>query len=443
MSLFLKYSEMWDMDLGGRDRSHEIPHWFGNLVYVVVGAVCKLLFRYRVDNRQKLRAFQDATGALVICNHTSFFDVVFMYLAARPKQWVRLMGRDSLFGNAGGLLGQILSRVGAFPVKRDTADMTSIKRAVRMLKNDELVGILPEGTRRGKTDRVPSLHAGVSVIARMAKVSILPMTVRGVERIKNKGERVRFPKVTVDYGDPILVSDFDFLPKEERVEACTWYAMRESFALFYRVPAEEVDMVALFPETRDYAPVFAEHPIPRHTSEEVAAAARTVRAEKEAKAAARAEKDEKAAAKAEGAEEEKVSGSESTVLGKFPLVFCRKSNICRVDGLKRTVWGTENTPTRRFEASFVQEGRAGGASPHPRRSSHGSDSREAGRRLLRGAAGPGHGRRGDRGRRSRLYPGAAHPQPPGGGRAGGPRGRGRGIGGGHSRRGRNRRGRRL
>ena len=211
-----------------------------------------------------------------------------MYLAARPKQWVRLMGRDSLFDNARGLLGQALSRVGAFPVKRDTADMTSIKRAVRMLKRQELVGILPEGTRRGKTDRVPSIHAGVSVIARMAKVPILPMTVRGVERIKQKGQRVHFPKVTVDYGDPILVGDFDFLPKDERVEACTWYAMRECFALYYRCAPEDVDMAALFPETRDYAPVFAEHPIPRHTSEELARAARTARAEKAAKAAAKA-----------------------------------------------------------------------------------------------------------------------------------------------------------
>ena len=225
--MFLKYSEMWDMDLGGEPSKNEIPHWFGNAAYVVVGGLCKLPFRYRVDNRDKLRAFQGAEGALVICNHTSFFDVVFMYLAARPKQWVRLMGRDSLFDNAHGLLGQALSRVGAFPVKRDTADMTSIKRAVRMLKRQELVGILPEGTRRGKTDRVPSIHAGVSVIARMAKVPILPMTVRGVERIKQKGQRVHFPKVTVDYGDPILVGDFDFLPKDERVEACTWYAMRE------------------------------------------------------------------------------------------------------------------------------------------------------------------------------------------------------------------------
>ena len=143
--MFLKYSEMWDMDLGGEPSENEIPHWFGNAAYVVVGGLCKLLFRYRVDNRDKLRAFQGAEGALVICNHTSFFDVVFMYLAARPKQWVRLMGRDSLFDNARGLLGQALSRVGAFPVKRDTADMTSIKRAVRMLKRRELVGILPEG----------------------------------------------------------------------------------------------------------------------------------------------------------------------------------------------------------------------------------------------------------------------------------------------------------
>ena len=284
--MFLKYEDMWDMDLGGEPSKNEIPHWFGNLAYVVVGGLCKLLFRYRVDNRQKLRAFKNAEGAIVICNHTSFFDVVFMYLAARPSQWVRLMGRDSLFDNAHGLLGQILSRVGAFPVKRDSADMTSIKRAVRMLKRQELVGILPEGTRRGKSDRTPDIHGGVAMIAKMAHVPILPMTVRGTERIKNKGERVHLPRVTVDYGDPILLADFDFLPKEERLEGCTWYAMRECFALFYNTCPEDVDMKALFPDSRDYADVFAEHPIPHHTSEELAEAARAKAAAKAAKAAA-------------------------------------------------------------------------------------------------------------------------------------------------------------
>ena len=286
--MFLPYEKMWDMPLGGTSTEKQIPHWFGNLVWIVVGAIFKLFFRYRVDGRENLRGFKDKRGVLVVANHTSFLDVAFMYLAARPSQWVRLIGRESLFDNARGLVGQILSRVGAFPIKRDSADRTAIKRATRMLKNNECVGILPEGTRRGKTDRVPSIHAGVSVIARMAKVPILPMTVRGVERIKQKGQRVHFPKVTVDYGDPILVGDFDFLPKDERVEACTWYAMRECFALYYRCAPEDVDMAALFPETRDYAPGFAEHPIPRHTSEELARAARTARAEKAAKAAAKA-----------------------------------------------------------------------------------------------------------------------------------------------------------
>ena len=272
MGLFLPYEAMWDMPLDGRESGKRIPHWFGNLAYALVGAVFKLCFRYRVSNREALRGFEGKSGAVVICNHTSFLDVAVIYLTARPAQWIRLMGRDSLFGKAGGLLGQVLSRVGAFPVKRDSADRTSVKRAVRMLKDGELVGILPEGTRRGKSDRAPELHAGAAFIARMAHVPILPMCVRDVEKVKQKGERLRFPQVTAEFGEPLLVGDFDFLPKEDRLDGCAWYAMRECFALNDRVPREQVDMAALFPEARDFSAVFAEHPLPRHTTAEVVAA---------------------------------------------------------------------------------------------------------------------------------------------------------------------------
>lgn len=108
MSLFMPQSEMWDLPLPGKRGQRHIPHWFGNLAFAVVGFLCKLLWRYRVDGRENLRAFKDVSGVLVVCNHTSFLDVVFMYLSARPSQWIRLMGRDSLFDNAGGLLGQAL-----------------------------------------------------------------------------------------------------------------------------------------------------------------------------------------------------------------------------------------------------------------------------------------------------------------------------------------------
>lgn len=62
-----------------------------------------MLFRYKVIGRDKLREFKNKTGVVVVCNHTSFLDVAFIYLAGRPSQWVRLIGRDSLFDNAKGL----------------------------------------------------------------------------------------------------------------------------------------------------------------------------------------------------------------------------------------------------------------------------------------------------------------------------------------------------
>ena len=102
MGLFLPYEAMWDMPLDGRESGKRIPHWFGNLAYALVGAVFKLCFRYRVSNREALRGFEGKSGAVVICNHTSFLDVAVIYLTARPAQWIRLMGRDSLFGKAGG-----------------------------------------------------------------------------------------------------------------------------------------------------------------------------------------------------------------------------------------------------------------------------------------------------------------------------------------------------
>lgn len=268
MSLFLRYEDMWDRALGGTTDEKQIPHWFANFAYVLIGFVFKVLFRYRVDGRENLRAFKDRCGAVVVSNHTSFLDVVLMYVAARPSQFVRLMGRDSLFGNAHGLAGQILSRVGAFPIKRDSADRTAIKRAAHMLKGNQLVGILPEGTRRGKGSKTPEIHSGAAFIAKMGKAPILPMCVREAENVKRKGERIRFPKISVEYGKPLVVSDFDFLPKEDRLDGCSWYAMREVFALHQRVPREQVDMVALFPDGRDFTEVFAAHPIPERTPAE-------------------------------------------------------------------------------------------------------------------------------------------------------------------------------
>ena len=227
-----------------------------------------LIFRLGHKNRENLRMFQGKTGVVVISNHTSFLDVFCQYLCIRLKQWPRFLARETLYNHKA--LGFILSRCGAIPIKRDSADRTALKRAAYLLKNKEIVGIMPEGTRRGKSGKKPTLHAGAACIARMGgNVPILPATTINAEKVKQKGKFVRFPKITVAFGNPILLSDFDFLPKEERLEGCTWFAMRESFSMFYGCKPEDVDMANLFPETKDYTKIFEEHPIPHHTSEEI------------------------------------------------------------------------------------------------------------------------------------------------------------------------------
>lgn len=251
--MFLSREKMFDMSLGGASKEHEVTHWVGNIIYGVVNTILKVAFRYTVTNRETLRKFKDKSGVVLVANHTSYLDVAFIWCSVRPSQWVRFMARDSLFETAHGFGGQLIARVGAFPIKRDTADRTSIKRAARMLKNKEIVGIFPEGTRRGKGSQIPSLHAGAALIAKMGNAPLLPCTVRDAENIKSKGQPIRFPQVSIEFGQPVLLKDFDFLPKEERMEACSWYVMRECFALSKRIPAEEVDMVALFPETKDYS----------------------------------------------------------------------------------------------------------------------------------------------------------------------------------------------
>ena len=268
-----KYAKFFDSPFGVDEYDNGKKRFSRGPAKVIVGTVsgiCKVLYRYDVKNRENLWQLADKSGVVVISNHTSYLDVVFMYLAVYPRYWPRFVARDTLF-EANAALAWIFAHIGAFPITRDSADRTAIKRASRMLKNGEIVGIMPEGSRRGKGSAIPRVHGGAALIARMGKAPILPMAVHNVDKVKRKGERLRFPKVTVEFGNPIMLSDFDFLPKDERLDACTWYALRECFAMFQHVAPEDVDMVALFPGDKDFTSAFAEHPIPRLTSAEVAA----------------------------------------------------------------------------------------------------------------------------------------------------------------------------
>lgn len=266
MGLFLTNEQLWDMpmatakqrgvDPSGENGGKHISHFIGNICYGALFLAFKIAFRYKVDGIENLRRFAGKSGCVMVCNHTSYLDVIFLYLSARPKQWPRFMGRENMFENGHGFAGAMMSRVGAFPVKRDSADRSAIKRAAKMLKQGDVVCIFPEGTRRGRGTADSSLHGGAAFIARMGGVPIVPVTVRGAEKVKVKGsKRIHFPKISVEYGKPIDLSDFDSVDKKERLDVISWHAMRQCYAMFYNIEPEEVDMKGLFPDSPDYSEV--------------------------------------------------------------------------------------------------------------------------------------------------------------------------------------------
>ena len=256
MSLFMPYEQMWDlpMDPTVKPEEKHVPRWFVWLTIILTFLIQFVAFRTSSTNKKNPVAYK-GKGLMLVCNHACYVDPYFIILKTFPRLWVRFMAKDDMFGNGGGLGGQCMSRAGAFPVKRDSADRSSIKRAVKHLKNGEVVAIFPEGTRRNKCEYVASLHSGAAFIANLANVPIMPVGITNNEMVFQNG-RIHLPHISVNFGEALRVDDFDFLPRKERLDACMWFAMREVHALSFGVVPEEVDMKALYPDTSDYTEIF-------------------------------------------------------------------------------------------------------------------------------------------------------------------------------------------
>ena len=114
---------------------------------------------------------------------------------------MRYMGKDSLWSV--GLLGKLISALGAYPVHRGGADREALKRTIEVLEGGEPVVIFPEGTRRSGP-KVEELFEGAAYVASKVGVPIVPVGIGGSERALRKGEKLPRPvKTAVVVGPPI------------------------------------------------------------------------------------------------------------------------------------------------------------------------------------------------------------------------------------------------
>jgi 1-acyl-sn-glycerol-3-phosphate acyltransferase len=140
-----------------------------------------------------------ATGAVVLAaNHISAWDP--LALAVLVKRQVRFMAKKELFRNA--LLRALMRGLGAFPVNRGQPDVTSFKEALRTLKNGEVLGIFPEGTR-SRSGELLEAYNGAAVLAIRSNAVLVPIGIKGHYRFRGKirvnvGAPIELPEVAPD-----------------------------------------------------------------------------------------------------------------------------------------------------------------------------------------------------------------------------------------------------
>ena len=113
------------------------------------------------------------------------------------------MAKEELFKNPIG--GRFLRALDVFAIKRGSRDMSSINFAADLVKNGELLGIYPEGTRSkdGKPGRAKS---GVAFIANATGADVIPAAFI----CKNNKKIVPFRRFKMVIGKPIPHSEIAF-----------------------------------------------------------------------------------------------------------------------------------------------------------------------------------------------------------------------------------------
>lgn len=157
----------------------------------------KLLFRVEITGKENIP--QDG-GLLVCSNHLSNWDPII--LAAVIDRQVHYMAKKQLF--AVPLLRGFLKTLGSFPINRGTADPSSLKTSISYIKQGEVVGIFPQGTRQPYVEpETTPVKSGVGLVVYRSKCDVLPISVR------TKQNKVKiFRKVYINIGKPISYSSF-------------------------------------------------------------------------------------------------------------------------------------------------------------------------------------------------------------------------------------------
>jgi 1-acyl-sn-glycerol-3-phosphate acyltransferase len=173
---------------------------------IVAGPFLRGLWRPEVTGAEHV---PETGGAILASNHLSILDSVFLpFMLKRP---VTFTAKSEYFTSrhpAMRLMGRYLRATGQIPVDRDgaRAAQATLEAALALLRQGQLFGIYPEGTR-SPDGRLYRGRPGVGWLAMNSGLPVIPVAMFGTDRVLPPGHSVpRLGKVRIKIGKPLTFS---------------------------------------------------------------------------------------------------------------------------------------------------------------------------------------------------------------------------------------------
>ena len=179
-----------------------MKHW-------VIGPLLTTVFRPWVKGLENV----PRTGPLiVVCNHLSFVDSVFLPLMI-DRQMAFLAKSDYFTGKGikGWFIRFFMTSAGQLPIDRSggKASEASLNAGLQVLAEGGVLAIYPEGTR-SPDGRMYRGRTGVARIILEAHVPVIPAAVIGTEKVMPLGSNIpKVHRVGVVIGEPLDFSRFE------------------------------------------------------------------------------------------------------------------------------------------------------------------------------------------------------------------------------------------
>lgn len=172
-----------------------MPEWGLDAVRFAGLKLSRLFFRIRYINPENIP--QNRPGGLLICaNHQSFFDPFWICFPIHRQ--IRYMTWDR--ATRWFLIGDFIRALGAFPINIERGDKDALKMSLGWLRSGGTLVVFPEGSRGKRDGKLQEFKNGAVRIALQTGVPVLPVTIRGGNRVWAQDMTApRFSKVEIFY----------------------------------------------------------------------------------------------------------------------------------------------------------------------------------------------------------------------------------------------------